>query len=201
MNWRFWTSPPELRAGAGGEPDQPSTAERRESSLSDEIVNRILARAEGGVTLPTSTAVQEIAAGHLEPSIRGGKGRAGILPSGPSAYPRRYGDDRAVPTYPGGNSVWAVKVRGGEIRLDPIADYTITGEPDEATWKYVANRAGPSRQTTQKLGSARVIHIRIGTSPSNPWQGEGAAGDRGLFRFARGPHREPACRRGQRPGR
>ena len=66
MNWRFWTSPPELRAGADGEPDQPSTTERRESSLTDEIVNRILARAEGGVTLPTSTAVQGDRGGHLE---------------------------------------------------------------------------------------------------------------------------------------
>ena len=72
-----------------------------------------------------------------------------------------------------GNSVWAVRIRGGEIRLDPVSDWTVTGEPDESTWKYTANRAGPSRQTTQKLTSARVIHIRIGTSPTNPWRGRG----------------------------
>ena len=72
-----------------------------------------------------------------------------------------------------GNSVWAVKVRGGEIRLDPIADWTITGEPDESTWRYTANRAGPSRQTSQKLTSARVIHVRIGTLPAYPWRGRG----------------------------
>ena len=77
------------------------------------------------------------------------------------------------PCLTSGNSVWAVKVRGGNIRLDPVADYTITGEPDESTWRYTANRAGPSRQTSQKITSARVVHIRIGTSPTNPWRGRG----------------------------
>ena len=73
----------------------------------------------------------------------------------------------------GGNSVWAVRVRGGAIRLDPVSDWTVTGDPDESSWKYVANRAGPSRQTSQKLGSSRVVHIRIGNSPSEPWRGRG----------------------------
>ena len=156
MNWRFWNTP----------------AERRESSLTDEIVNRILARAEGGVTLPTSTAVQEIAAGIWSRAFAAVK----VEPEASQAAQALTPDVMAMigrSLLTGGNSVWAVKVRGGEIRLDPVADWTVTGEPDEATWKYVANRAGPSRQTSQKLSSARVVHIRIGTSPSNPWQGRG----------------------------
>ena len=156
VNWRFWNTP----------------AERRESSLTDEIVNRILARAEGGVTLPSTTAVQEIAAGIWSRAFAAVK----VGPETSQAAQALTPDVMAMigrSLLTGGNSVWAVKVRGGEIRLDPVADWTITGEPDEATWKYVANRAGPSRQTSQKLTYSRVIHIRIGTSPAEPWRRRG----------------------------
>ena len=157
MNWKFWNTP---------------ALERRESSLTDEVVRAILARAEGGVTSPDATAVLEIAAGIWSRAFAAVK----VQPEASQAAQALTPDvmamiGRALLT--SGNSVWAVKVRGGEIRLDPIADYTITGEPDESTWRYAANRAGPSRQTTQKLTSARVIHIRIGTSPTNPWRGRG----------------------------
>ena len=48
-NWKFWNNP----------------IEKRESSLTDEIVQRILARAEGGVSLPTSTASSRDRGGNL----------------------------------------------------------------------------------------------------------------------------------------
>ena len=155
-NWKFWNNP----------------TERRESSLTDEIVQRILARAEGGVTLPTSTAVQEIAAGIWGRSFAAVK----VEPEGSAAAEALTPSVLAMigrSLLTGGNSVWAVRVRGGAIRLDPVSDWTVTGDPDESTWKYVASRAGPSRQTSQKLGSARVVHIRIGNSPSEPWRGQG----------------------------
>ena len=155
MNWRFWDTP-----------------ERRETSLTDEVVRAILARAEGGVTLPNSTAVQEIAAGIWSRAFAAVK----VEPETSQAAQALTPDVMAMigrSLLTSGNSVWAVKVRDDEIRLDPVSDWTVTGEPDEATWEYVANRSGPSRQTTQKLTSARVVHIRIGTSPSNPWKGRG----------------------------
>ena len=156
MNWKFWNN----------------ALERRESSLTDEVVRAILSRAEGGVTAPDATAVQEIAAGIWSRAFAAVK----VEPEASQAAQALTPDvmamiGRALLT--SGNSVWAVKVRGGEIRLDPIADWTITGEPDESTWRYTANRAGPSRQTTQKLTAARVIHVRIGASSTYPWRGRG----------------------------
>ena len=157
MNWKFWNTP---------------ALERRESSLTDEVVRAILARAEGGVTSPDATAVQEIAAGIWSRAFAAVKVEPEASQAAQALTPSVMAMiGRSLLT--GGNSVWAVKVRGGEIRLDPIADWTITGEPDESTWRYTANRAGPSRQTSQKLTSARVIHVRIGTLPTYPWRGRG----------------------------
>ena len=140
--------------------------------MTDEVVRAILSRAEGGVTSPSATAVQEIAAGIWSRAFAAVK----VEPEESAAARALTPDVMAMigrSLLTSGNSVWAVKVRGGNIRLDPVADYTITGEPDESTWRYTANRAGPSRQTSQKITSARVVHIRIGTSPTNPWRGRG----------------------------
>ena len=51
-------------------------------------------RAEGGVTSPSATAVQEIAAGIWSRAFAAVKVEPESLPSGPSAYPRCDGDDR-----------------------------------------------------------------------------------------------------------
>ncbi len=170
MNWRFWNTP----------------AERRESSLTDEVVRAILARADGGVTLPNSTAVQEIAAGIWSRAFAAVK----VEPETSQAAQALTPDVMAMigrSLLTSGNSVWAVKVRGGEIRLDPVSDWTVTGEADESTWKYVANRAGPSRQTTQKLSRRKNYPPSDWSLTLQSLAGEGATSNSGLLRLARGP--------------
>ena len=62
----------------------------------------------------------------------------------------------------------------GSVRLDPVAEWTISGRADPSSWRYEVSLAGPSVTTTMRGVSAdKVIHVKYGVRPSEPWRGVG----------------------------
>ena len=58
-----------------------------------------------------------------------------------------------------------------ESGLMAVGSYDIKGGPDERSWRYSCDLAGPSITRTVKVGSEQVIHCRYATHPSRPWRG------------------------------
>ena len=55
--------------------------------------------------------------------------------------------------------------------LQEVGTWDIKGGPNEASWVYAVDMAGPSMTRTVKVGSESVIHCRYATHPSRPWRG------------------------------
>ena len=55
--------------------------------------------------------------------------------------------------------------------LMPVGTWDIKGGPNEASWVYAVDMAGPSMTRTVKVGSESVIHCRYATHPARPWRG------------------------------
>ena len=73
-----------------------------------------------------------------------------------------------------GECVFLIQVENGQVRLDPASAWSIAGRPDPATWLYECTLVGPSiTATTRRVPAARVIHVRYGARPSEPWRGVG----------------------------
>ena len=55
--------------------------------------------------------------------------------------------------------------------LMPVGTWDIKGGPNEGSWQYSCDLAGPSMTRTVKVGSEQVIHCRYATHPARPWRG------------------------------
>lgn len=55
--------------------------------------------------------------------------------------------------------------------LMPVGTWDIKGGPNEASWQYSCDMAGPSRTQTVRVGSEQVLHCRYATHPARPWRG------------------------------
>ena len=55
--------------------------------------------------------------------------------------------------------------------LMPVGTWDIKGGPNEGSWQYSCDLAGPSMTRTVKVGSESVIHCRYATHPARPWRG------------------------------
>lgn len=66
-----------------------------------------------------------------------------------------------------GESVFLITPNG----LMEAGSWDIRGGPNEESWQYSCDLAGPSMTRTAKVGSESVIHCRYATHPSRPWKG------------------------------
>ena len=80
-----------------------------------------------------------------------------------------------------GNSVHRIDVqrRSGDIRLLPVADYSITGSPAPETWRYAIKQARPNGDDPLDIEQLPVtvvpyegmVHVRYMPGPQAPWHG------------------------------
>ena len=70
-----------------------------------------------------------------------------------------------------GESLFVIDVRGGRLILTPTASWTVQGDPDPASWRYLCTLNGPSTARTITLPGESVLHVRYAPSPSQPWKG------------------------------
>ena len=147
----------------------PFKTEYRQEALSDLVVSRLIANAEGAFTVPTATAAHEIGAGLWARAFGGATvtgSRGDVLTPVVMASVGRA-------LFSSGNWVAEIVVRGGRIHLEPISEYDVSGGPDRSSWVYRTTRPGPSQSAERTLHSSRLVHIMIGVDPSAPWRGRG----------------------------
>lgn len=70
-----------------------------------------------------------------------------------------------------GNSVHLIDVAQGEIGLIPAANYHVKGGVRESSWRYSVTLNGPSAVLERSRPSAAVVHVRTGSSQTEPWRG------------------------------
>ncbi len=70
-----------------------------------------------------------------------------------------------------GESVHAIDVAGGAVRLSEATSWNVTGDADPATWRYQISTTGPSTTTTRWVPADSVIHVRYAVSHLEPWRG------------------------------
>ena len=62
----------------------------------------------------------------------------------------------------------------GGLAIHPAATWDISGGPDEQTWIYRCDLAGPSGSESRTVPSAGVLHIRYAVDPGQPHRGRAA---------------------------
>ena len=70
-----------------------------------------------------------------------------------------------------GESLHVIDVRNGRLTLTPTANWTVQGDSDPNSWRYLCTLNGPSRSTSITLPAASVLHVRYAPHPSRPWAG------------------------------
>lgn len=70
-----------------------------------------------------------------------------------------------------GNAVDAITVGGNGLALLPASTWDVTGRPDPASWRYILDLPGPSRDDTIRTAAGGVIHCRVGQGRW-PWIGQ-----------------------------
>ena len=138
-------------------------SEERSEGLTDEVVNTLIARARAAdVADADGLAAVEIAAGLVgrcfsSAAVQGGRGLldAAIL--------ERIGRQMVR----AGEAIFALDGDG----IQPVSEWDIRGGPRESEWIYRCDFTGPSATTSAFLPSRSVVHVRVNTHPSRPWEG------------------------------
>ena len=146
--------------------DYEAELQRRASSATDEIVQGILARADGGGAGNAATAALEIAAGLVGRAFAAGEvtgDASGLLDA---AMLNQIGRSLIR----NGQWVGVVMPSSGAIRV--ACDWDISGAANEGAWTYKCNFPAPSGQTAaREYPSRRVIHLRYAVPVNRPWAG------------------------------
>ena len=150
--------------------------ERREAQpFTDSIVAALTAQAAGTAAGdPSAIAALEAAAGLYAAAFAGARltpenaATAGLSP----ACRALIGRDLIRR----GESVHAIEVRAGALRLAPVGSWDVRGGPDEAGWWYRVDVFGPSGNETRFLPSGAVLHVRYAVDAARPWYGIGPLG-------------------------
>ena len=75
-----------------------------------------------------------------------------------------------------GESVHAIGVEAGAVRLAPCGSWDVRGGPDERDWWYRVDVFGPSGNLTRFVPSGSVLHARYAVDAARPWYGIGPLG-------------------------
>ena len=135
--------------------------------FTDALVAAIVARAGGAsVGEPAAIGALEIAAGLWARAFAS----AELSPAIPAVSPS-FLASVARQLVRGGEAVWAIDVRRGEIVLRPAASWDVAGGSDPESWVYRLDLAGPSGGETRLYPAESVCHFRYATDPQRPWAG------------------------------
>ena len=152
MNWKFWQSQTEQRAG-----------------FTETAIERLIGESTGGLA---ELAAAETACAEACVSLYARAFAVAVIdPDIPVLdAPTRAAIARRLLLK--GNAVYALDVdAGGRLSITPASSYDITGGSNPDSWRYRLELSGPSRNETRRLAGASVLHFRINTDAQTPWQG------------------------------
>ena len=143
--------------------------ETRAESYTDAVVEALVRSATGVDANPIQTAAVAAASGLWGRCFA----MADVSPS-----PERTGlsgdvlADIGRAFVEGGESVWLIEVRGGQVTLTRATDHDVTGNgPDESGWRYRLSLGGPSGIRQVTVPASQVFHPRINADPAQPHRG------------------------------
>ena len=151
-------------------PWQRPAVEHR-ASLTDHVVNAILASASGGgVRTALATSALESAATLYANAL------SACAVTGPPSVTRAFDADWrgmvASDLIRRGQALYAIgadPVSG--LALDLVSHWDVHGGPQRASWYYRCELAGPSSTSWQTRSAASVLHLRWLTDAARPWAG------------------------------
>ena len=143
--------------------------ETRDQSYTDVLVSYIQSQASGGGTDPRSTAALEIATGLYGRAFAS----ADVSPNAPATH----GITPPVLELIGrelirtGEAVFLIDVDGSGAILRPVSWWSVAGGSDPASWEYILTMPAPSESESITVKADRVVHVRYGCDPREPWRG------------------------------
>lgn len=141
------------------------------SAYTDAIVRVIAEGVRNGNLQAESTAAYETAAGLWERAFKSAEIKPdsivtrGITPMILGMIGREL--------ITGGEIVFDLTVEDGQVKLTPAQTWDIDGGPNPDSWVYKLTLSGPSANRLVTKPASGVIHCRYGSSPSEPWRGQG----------------------------
>ena len=147
--------------------------ERRESdgAFVDAVLRAIEAEAAGTAADNAATGAVEAAAGALSRAF------ASARVEGPEWVRMAVTDDFlglvGRDLVRRGDSMHAIRMSGGMLKLIPVASWHWEGSHDPASWRVRATAYGPSTSTTWNLPADSVVFVRWGGEPGSPYLGKG----------------------------
>ena len=152
------------------EAEEPTRETRENSPFTDAVIAGIIASAAG--TQPGDSAA------------------LGALETAAALWSRAFAAARVYPINPvteavtpsilaligrelvrRGESLLAIKMVDGEVRLVPVGTWDVRGPWQEELWTYRVDLFGASDHTTELVPSAGVVHTRYAVDPARPWLG------------------------------
>ena len=70
-----------------------------------------------------------------------------------------------------GEALFLLEVVRGEAVLMPVSWWDTYGGHRPESWQYQVTLAGPDQTTTMRVEAERVVHVRYGATPTEPWRG------------------------------
>ena len=70
-----------------------------------------------------------------------------------------------------GEALFLLMVERGEAVLMPVSWWDTYGSFRPESWEYQVTLAGPDQTTTMRVEAERVVHLRYGCTPTEPWRG------------------------------
>ncbi len=139
---------------------------RANAGYSDLVIAGLLARAESAVRAD-ALAASESAVGFIARSISLSdvSGPDGFADALTPACMAMIGRQLMVR----GESLHLIQVRGGNVMLTPCSSWDVFGRGP--MWSYRLDLAYPDGNMTTNASAVRVLHIRMNSSPSRPWEG------------------------------
>ena len=146
---------------------QPPRPEIRES-FTDTVIARLVAAStgvgDGGALGAIETASRWWGSGLASATVSpSGGALAAVTPSVLDAVGRALCRS--------GESLYAISVSGGRVRLISCGSWAVSGSEDPSTWRYRVTLSGPTSTRSATLNAASVVHVRYAPHPSRPWRG------------------------------
>ena len=145
--------------------------ERREAATDyTALVSRLIEAQADGVTVnATRTAAVEAAAGALSRALAAAEvdGPAWVQETVTPRCLAQIGRDLVRV----GESLHAVRMMGGRVRLVPCSTWYYEGDADPETWLCTATAYGPSGSTTWRVPWSSVVFVAWGAPTARPYHG------------------------------
>ena len=149
---------------------KPEPERRQAVPFTDAVVRALEAQAAGTAAGdPSAIAALEAAAGLYAAAFAG----ATVTPANPmtASLTPAVRALMARDLIRRGESLHAIELRAGAVRLAAVGSWDVRGPADEAAWWYRCDVFGPSGNETRFVPSGAVIHARYAVDASRPWFG------------------------------